>query len=624
MSIEYPATFGEAFWGPQVDAQKLYADDVEKALDPFVKSMLALVSGLEGMPQFVFDLLTAFNTPGNFGLNEVGGIVVGNTASGMMQGGISPYLTQLQYSVNAARPIKKIELDNAASLLFRGLILLPDFNNVALANGYDELTAQHIYRSLQPYPDVLDIISWQRFQDPLNDVFTRVRQFADIDGRDVDMWRYLATVQPTLNDVVQSYVRNDITEQDASNFLQRLGYNTSFVPQFLKLGFSMPDASILLQSSLFRGEPFDIQENYVRMAGIHPDYAPHYIDGVLTKPDVTTIVRYLLRTEPELSSLEKELKRIGIHPDYIPMFRTLAYPVPPVQDLITMAVREAFSPAIAGRFGQYEDYPTDLTRFAEQQGISEEWARRYWAAHWSLPSPQQGFEMLHRGVITEADLNLLLRALDIMPFWRDKLLQISFNPLTRVDVRRMYSLGVINESEVTKAYRDIGYTAENADRLREFTVRQSIASQSGLSVAKIITAYKNGYTNRTDAYNAISRLGVRPQNISEILESADLQLAWKRTQDRIAAIKNLYKKDRIKEDQARGELASAGLDSNKIQLLILQWQNEIEDAHGTLLSKTDVLALIKKNLITKTRALQELDLLGYTTERANLLLASIG
>ncbi|GAH93918.1 unnamed protein product, partial [marine sediment metagenome] len=44
--------------------------------------------------------------------------------------------------------------------------------------------------------------------------------------------------------------------------------------------------------------------------------------------------------------------------------------------------------------------------------------------HWSLPSPSQGFEMLHRGVIDEAELNMLLRALDIMPFWREKLTKV--------------------------------------------------------------------------------------------------------------------------------------------------------------------------------------------------------
>ena len=52
--------------------------------------------------------------------------------------------------------------------------------------------------------------------------------------------------------------------------------------------------------------------------------------------------------------------------------------------------------------------------------------------------------MLHRGVIDTAELDMLLRAQDVMPFWRDRLTAIAYRPLTRVDVRRMYKQGVLN------------------------------------------------------------------------------------------------------------------------------------------------------------------------------------
>ncbi|GAI22279.1 unnamed protein product, partial [marine sediment metagenome] len=149
-------------------------------------------------------------------------------------------------------------------------------------------------------------------------------------------------------------------------------------------------------------------------------------DAVLTKPSSTDIVAYSLRKDPSLTGLPASLTKIGIHPDYTDVYRTLANPIPPVADIITMAVREAFSPAIAERFGQYEDFPPDFERYASMKGLTPEWSKRYWAAHWSLPSPQQGFEMLHRGIINEDELRMLMRALDIMPFWRDKLMQMSY------------------------------------------------------------------------------------------------------------------------------------------------------------------------------------------------------
>jgi hypothetical protein len=186
----------------------------------------------------------------------------------------------------------------------------------------------------------------------------------------------------------------------------------------------------------------------ISKADIHWQYANVYLDAVLTKPATTDLIAYQLRIDPSLSNLDRELRKIGIHPSYNALYKELAYQIPPVADIITMAVREAFTPEIAARFGQYQDLPPDFVQWVGKKGLSREWAERYWAAHWSLPSPQQGFEMLHRNIISKEELQLLLRALDIMPFWRDKLIQSAYEPLTRIDTRRMYQLGVLNEPQV--------------------------------------------------------------------------------------------------------------------------------------------------------------------------------
>ena len=81
----------------------------------------------------------------------------------------------------------------------------------------------------------------------------------------------------------------------------------------------------------------------------------------------------------------------------------------------------------------------------------------YWRAHWELPSPTTGFEMLHRlhpdvlevigekykemglnpdDLKTDLDtLKELLKISDYPKYWRDRLAAISYSPLTRVDLR---------------------------------------------------------------------------------------------------------------------------------------------------------------------------------------------
>ena len=81
-----------------------------------------------------------------------------------------------------------------------------------------------------------------------------------------------------------------------------------------------------------------------------------------------------------------------------------------------MVAKEAFEPDIYTTLGLDEEFPSEQVKWLEDQGISEEWARKYWIAHWDQPSIGQGFEMLHRGVIGPATLDMLFRAIEIPSF----------------------------------------------------------------------------------------------------------------------------------------------------------------------------------------------------------------
>ncbi|MDP1908856.1 MAG: hypothetical protein Q8K85_11195, partial [Hyphomicrobium sp.] len=169
---------------------------------------------------------------------------------------------------------------------------------------------------------------------------------------------------------------------------------------------------------------------------------------------------------------EGHLARQGYTNDDIITMLDLGDLIPGPSDLVRMGVREVFTPEIAERFGQFQDFPPAFGDWMAKQGYTKEWARNYWGAHWDLPSAMQGFEMFHRDVISEGDLTLLLRALDVMPYWRDKLQEIAYNPITRVDVRRMYQAGVIGPEKVEETYRYQGYTPEDARLLREWVVKE--------------------------------------------------------------------------------------------------------------------------------------------------------
>jgi hypothetical protein len=360
----------------------------------------------------------------------------------------------------------------------------------------------------------------------------------------------------------------------------------------------------------------------ISISDIHPDYAGKYYDAILTKPQSLDVIAYQLRKDPNLSNLSRELRKIGIHPAYHDLYRELAYQIPPVQDIITMAVREAFTPAIATRFGQYEDLPPAYVEWVGKKGLSKEWAERYWAAHWSLPSISQGFEMLHRGIITPDELQLLLRALDVMPFWRNKLIEMSFKPLTRVDVRRMYRVGTLDLQGITKAYRDVGYNQSNADLMADFTVRQTRQTLSAFSSRDAINAYIKRYIDESNLRSILTDIGVRPEEINNIIRTTNYKREWAFKTERTDAIENLYKKGRITESQARSQLDDLGLPNDHIQTLLQQWTARIDEVKVPTWTTAQTLGFLKKQLITTDRAIAELRLLGYNDERISIYIRS--
>ncbi|GAH75211.1 unnamed protein product, partial [marine sediment metagenome] len=259
------------------------------------------------------------------------------------------------------------------------------------------------------------------------------------------------------------------------------------------------------------------------------------------------------------------------------VYKTLAYQIPPVADIITMAVREAFTPEIAAKFGQYQDFPQPLEEWAAKKGLSAEWAERYWAAHWSLPSANQGFEMLHRGVITRPELDMLLRALDVMPFWREKLTGIAYRRLSRVDIRRMYGVGVLTEKEVYEAYLELGYNERDAKRMSDFTVKQILKTQSKFTARDVITAYSKYMINKSEARSLLIDVGVKSENVDFIISTAEYKRTWAITEDRISAIRNLYKKEVYDADKARSELLRLDMPSDRVDVLMNQWYIDEKD-----------------------------------------------
>ena len=196
------------------------------------------------------------------------------------------------------------------------------------------------------------------------------------------------------------------------------------------------------------------------------------------------------------------------------LLRRLTFRIPPIQDMILFAIRGVFDVEESRAFGEFEGLPSELeqqfiTNFgieggdfsrqvqvfateAQKLGLSPEWVAAYWTSHWRLPSLQTAYEMFHRLqpdiLEAEADrvaadgftvpelsfekpeLDRLVRAQDFSSFWRPKLSAIAFNPLTRVDIRRIAKLLGKDKDWMIIQYRKVGFSPFDANLMADFTI----------------------------------------------------------------------------------------------------------------------------------------------------------
>lgn len=266
---------------------------------------------------------------------------------------------------------------------------------------------------------------------------------------------------------------------------------------------------------------------------------------LLSVGDYITLWRRESISENELDTL---LSNLGLTNDDIERAKTVTEYFPTPMDLVRFAVREVYTPATVQAFGMGEDLPPEFIREGLKAGLNQEQAENYWKAHWDLPSPGMGYRMLHRRIIDEGELNILLKSLDIMPFWRDKLIQLSYNPLTRVDVRRMYRVGTLDEDGVRDAYLDTGYSPENAEKMLEFTLQYENRDNVGITRSNVIKAFKQGLLTENDLKSYLQTLGYNEQVVSFWLSMAIYEKQQDELDDNVDEFTAQYRLGLITED----------------------------------------------------------------------------
>lgn len=327
--------------------------------------------------------------------------------------------------------------------------------------------------------------------------------------------------------------------------------------------------------------------------------------------DVGMIMTCFLRKIITQDQAVNRLEELGFTPERIKEIMQTWEIIPSPQDLIWMVGKEAFEQDQQTKYGLNSEFPEAQSEWLTKQGLSRFWQEKFWVAHWDFPSEGRVLDLLHKDIIKKEELDAYYRLIEIPQFWREKLVQASYNPYTRVDLRRMHDMGLVSEAQVKKNFKEEGYDDEHAENMTKFYLKYNELNDKDLSRNQIEDAYENDLITRKQAFDQLVKFQYSEDQANFILDIVDYKELIKIQKLRIKSIAKMFKGKLYAEGKTRSMLSALGVELKWIDVYITQWTEE--SLHEEKLpDKSELIQWFSNGQIDQNTFTEYLQKMGYS------------
>lgn len=336
--------------------------------------------------------------------------------------------------------------------------------------------------------------------------------------------------------------------------------------------------------------------------------------------DPPSVITAWRRDPAKYNALFADMKDQGMSDERIETLKFITEFLPSPRDLVEWQAKEVFEPKMVAKYGLSDEFDTlDLSLFAKV-GVTPEQARNFWIAHWEHASWNQVVEMLRRGQLKEADLWDWFRLVEIPPYWRQKLINISWEVPTRVDVRRFWDMRTIDEARLREIYTSLGYHGKDLD---DYVLWTKIY----VDFPDLLARYKNNWIGIEDVKTELIAMGMKPERADTLIEEKVKKAAPERTADELKlTITDIYKG--VKQNKITREegveliqyLGSTEFEARFKLDVNVPPDEEDKAKEERQVTKADILTGLKTAVITREEATAKLLELRYSAANVELLL----
>lgn len=371
-----------------------------------------------------------------------------------------------------------------------------------------------------------------------------------------------------------------------------------------------------------RGElSADDWECYTRANNNLPNLARASLRAGWVKPGILEANALYRRGVIDDAEWVRMLKEIGVrHDGDREKFWELSKQLPPYSDLVRLMTRDAFDDAVAARFGYDEEFEQKFTDKAYDwsyaQGIDEDVMRYIWRAHWRLPAPGQAFQMLQRNrpgrvpddiVVRQRDVEELLAIDDMAPWWRKRLVNISYAVMRLVDVRKQFNHGLMDRAELKEQLQDRGYDEQTSERHSKAMEAEKGEWVSGRYVAR---QYQAGNATRDELSRWLDRFKLDGETRRQLVDDLDYRRAVLARSKCQAGVRKRYMTGELGATDAMVALTSLGFEPGDASVKVQTWECE-RASKGREVTANTLCDWVGKGLISRAQMYQRLLNIGY-------------
>lgn len=261
-------------------------------------------------------------------------------------------------------------------------------------------------------------------------------------------------------------------------------------------------------------------------------------------------------------------------------------PVPTFSILLEWLAKECFEPEIIKKFKLDADYPVIWKELMAALKVPANEAKNYWIAHWVHPAPGQMAEMFHRldarrtdystsdladvGVSWESvkmdksDFIEGLKLQEIAPYWHDKLLATSYQPLTLTALQQGYVFGLKTDDWFVGRLRDYGLSEDNAKFTMNVWRRKFPYGSKSPKSENAILLYQRGEIESDAAIAMLVANKVPADAASFVVGVVTDKRNFEVEAKEITGIAKKYRKQAMSRQELIALATSAGVDPSRV------------------------------------------------------------